>query len=121
MMGWLVSSDDDTFGTGIDMLRDARRIFSGPDDPRLAPQILRIMNELPLGEMKDVPNRVKSCLRLESFLAAIADLGANSPAMLGGLSALAQKIGAQDRYVVDAIRIVINELNGINNRPPEYR
>ena len=121
MMGWLISSDDDTFGAGIAMLRDARRIFSGPDDPRLAPQILRIMNNLPLGKLTDVPGRVESCLRLESFLVAIADLGANSPAMLEGLSALAQKIGGKDRYVVDAIRIVINELNGVDNRPAEYR
>jgi len=121
MMEWLASPDENTFSAGIAMLRDARRVFSGPDDPRLAPQVLRIMNDLRLGPAKDVPGRVESCLRLEAFLVAIADLGANSPAMLEGLSALAAKIGGKDRYTVDAIRMVINELNGIDNRPPEYR
>lgn len=121
MMEWLVSRDDDTFGAGIAMLRDARRIFSGPDDPRLAPQLLRIMNDLPLGKLEDVPGRVESCLRFEAILVAIADLGANSPAMLEGLAALAAKLSGKDRQVVDAIRIVINELNGIDNRPSEYR
>ena len=46
---------------------------------------------------------------------------ANSPAMLDGLSALARKLATKDRYVVKAIRIVINELNGVDNKPPEYR
>lgn len=121
MMGWLVSRDDDTFGAGIAMLRDARRLFTGPDDPRLAPEILRIMDGLSLAPAKDVPGRVESCLRFEAFLVAIADLGANSPAMLDGLSGLARKIGGKDTYVVNAIRVVINELNGVDNRPPEYR
>jgi hypothetical protein len=121
MMGWLVSTDDDTFGAGIAMLRDARRLFTGPDDPRLAPEVLRIMDGLSLAPAKDVPGRVESCLRFEAFLVAIADLGANSPAMLDGLSGLARKIGGKDTYVVNAIRVVINELNGVDNRPPEYR
>lgn len=121
MMGWLVSPDDDTFGAGIAVLRDARRIFSGPDDLRLAPEILRIMNGLSLAPAKEIPGRVESCLRFEAFLAAIADLGAKSPAMLDGLSALARRIGGKDAYVVDAIRIVINELNGVDNRPEQYR
>jgi hypothetical protein len=121
MMGWLVSTDGDTFDAGIAMLRDARRLFAGPDDPRLAPELLRIMDGLPLGEHKDVPGRVESCARFEAFLVAIADLGANTPAMLDGLSTLARKIGGKDSYVVNAIRIVINELNGVNNKPPEYR
>ncbi|MEZ6030859.1 MAG: hypothetical protein R3C46_14050 [Hyphomonadaceae bacterium] len=121
MMGWLVSADDRAFGAGIAMLRDARRLFAGPDDPRLAPQILRIMDSLPLGPLRDVPNRVESCARLEAFLVAIADLGAGSAAMLEGLQALARKIGGRDSYTVDAIRIVINELNGVDNRPAEYR
>lgn len=121
MMGWLVSSDGETFDAGIAMLRDARRLFNGPDDPRLAPEILRIMDGLPLGKHKDVPGRIESCARFEALLVAIADLGANSPAMLDGLSALAHKIGGKDSYVVNAIRVVINELNGIDNKPSEYR
>ena len=121
MMEWLGSADPNTFSAGIAMLRDSRRIFSGPDDPRLAPEILRLMDSLPLGPAKDVPGRVESCLRFESFLAAIADLGANSPAMLEGLSALAAKVHGKDRYVADAARIVINELNGVDNRPPQFR
>jgi hypothetical protein len=98
-----------------------RSIFSGPDDPRLAPQILRIMDGLSLEPAKDVPDRVQSCLHFEAFLAAIADLGANSPAMLDGLSALARKLGRKDSAVVNAIRVVINELNGVDNRPEQYR
>jgi hypothetical protein len=121
MMGWLRSPDEGEFGAGIAMLRDSRPVFSGPDDPRLAPELLKIMNGLPFGKLKDVPGRVESCLKLEAFLAAIADLKANSPAMLDGLGALAKKIGGRDKYVVEAIRIVINELNGVDNRPPEYR
>lgn len=121
MMGWLRSNDEDVFGAGIAMLRDSRPIFSGPEDPRLAPELLKIMDGLPLGKLKDAPSRVESCLKFEAFLAAIADLDANSPAMIDGLGALAKKIGGKDKYVVDAIRIVINELNGIDNRPPEYR
>ena len=121
MMEWLASSDENTFSAGIAMLRDARSVFSGPDDPRLAPQILRIMDGLSLEPAKDVPDRVQSCLRFEAFLAAIADLGANSPAMLDGLSALARKIGRKDSAVVNAIRVVINELNGVDNRPEQYR
>ena len=121
MMEWLASPDENTFSAGIAMLRDARRIFSGPDDPRLAPQVLRILDGLSLEPAKDVPGRVETCLRFESFLVAIADLGANSPAMLDGLSALAAKLHGKDRYVADAARVVINELNGIDNRPPEYR
>lgn len=121
MMGWLVSHDDDTFGAGIAMLRDARRIFSGPDDPRLAPEILRVMDGLSLAPAKDIPGRVESCQRFEALLVAIADLGANSPAMLDGLSGLARKIGGKDTYAVNAIRVVINELNGVDNRPERYR
>ena len=121
MMEWLASPDANTFSAGIAMLRDARRIFSGPDDPRLAPQILRILDGLSLAPAKDVPGRVETCLRFEALLVAIADLGANSAAMLDGLSALMTKVRAKDSYVFDAIRIVINELNGVDNRPPEYR
>jgi hypothetical protein len=121
MMGWLRSRDEDEFGAGIAMLRDGRPIFVGPDDPRLALELLKIMNDLPLGKLKDAPGRVESCLKFEAFLVAIADLKANSPAMIDGLNALAKKIGSKDRHVVDAIRIVINELNGIDSRPTEYR
>jgi hypothetical protein len=121
MIDWLRSDDEDEFGSGIAMLRDSRLLFSGPDDPRLAPELLKLMNALPLGKLKDVPGRVESCLKFEAFLVAIADLKANSPAMIDGLDALAKKIGGKDKHVVDAIRIVINELNGIDNRPAEYR
>jgi hypothetical protein len=31
------------------------------------------------------------------------------------------KVRAKDGVVFDAMRIVINELNGVNNRPPQYR
>jgi hypothetical protein len=121
MMGWLVSSDGDTFDAGIAMLRDARRLFAGPDDPRLAPEILRIMDGLSLAPAPEVPGRIASCMRFEAFLVAIADLGANSPAMLDGLSGIARKIGGKDSSVVNAIRVVINELNGVDNKPEQYR
>jgi hypothetical protein len=121
MIDWLGSKDEDTFGAGIAMLRDSRPIFSGPDDPRLAPALLKLMNDLPLGKLRDVPNRIESCMKFEALLVAIADLKANSQEMIDGLNALAKKIGGRDKHVVDAIRIVINELNGVDNRPPEYR
>ena len=38
--------------------------------------------------------------------------------MIDWLNALAKKIGGKDKYVVDAIRTVVNELNGVDNRPP---
>jgi hypothetical protein len=121
MMGWLRSADEDEFSAGIAMLRDARPIFSGPDDPRLAPELLEMMNGLPLGKLKDVPNRVESWSRFESLLVAIADLGVATPGMLEGLSALRLKLARKDATVAEAIRIVINELNGVDNRPDEYR
>jgi hypothetical protein len=65
--------------------------------------------------------RVESYLKLEALLVAIADLKANSQVMTDGLHALAKRVSRKDRHVVDAIRIVINELNGIDNRSPEYR
>ena len=33
----------------------------------------------------------------------------------------ARKIGGKDAYTVNAIRMVVNELNGIDNKPPQYR
>lgn len=113
MMDWLGSADDDIFGAGIAMLRDARRIFSGPDDPRLGPEVLRLMDKLPLGQRADVPMRVEGCLRFEAFLVAIADLGVSTPAMLEGLKGLARKVGGKDPYTVEAIRAVIRELGGV--------
>jgi hypothetical protein len=41
--------------------------------------------------------------------------------MIDGLNALAKKTGGKDRHVVDALRIVVNALNGSDNRPAEYR
>jgi hypothetical protein len=41
--------------------------------------------------------------------------------MIDGLNALAKKTGGKDRHVANAIRIVVNALNGIDNRPAEYR
>jgi hypothetical protein len=121
MMRCLRSKDDGDFSTGIAMLRDARPLFSGPDDPRLAPELLTPLDALPLGKHKDAPDRVESWFRFEALLVAIADLGANSAEMLDGLSALRTKIATKDATVADAIRIVINELNGVNNRPEQYR
>lgn len=121
MMNWLRSKDANDFSAGVAMLRDARPLFSGPDDPRLAPELLQLMNALPLGRVKDVPDRVESWFRFEALLVAIADLGANSQAMLDGLAALRLKIAAKDSTVAEAIRLVINELNGVNNRPEQHR
>ena len=121
MMEWLNARDDDTFSAGIAMLRDSRPLFSGPDDMRLIRPVLDIMHGLPLGKLKDVPGRVESCLKFEALLAAIADLGANGQEMLDGLADLRKKLATKDAYTADAIRIVINELNGIDNRPAEYR
>jgi hypothetical protein len=121
MMEWLGSEDDDTFSAGIAMLRDARPLFSGPDDPKLAPELLKLLNALPLGKLKDVPNRVESCFRFEAYLVAIADLGANSIEMQDGLRALRVKLARKDDTLLEAMQLVLNELNGINNRPMEYR
>jgi hypothetical protein len=121
MMDWLASKDDNTFSAGIAMLRDSRPLFSGPDDKRLTRPLLEIMYALPLGKLKDAPDRVESCQRFESFLVAIADLGVNTPEMLESLADLAKKLARKDPYTVDAIRLVINELNGVDNKPAEYR
>lgn len=121
MMEWLASRDDDTFSAGIAMLRDARPLFSGPDDPKLAPALLALMNDLPLGKLKDVPGRVESCFRFEAFLVAIADLGANSMQMQDGLRALRVKLARKDDTLLEAMQLVLNELNGVNNRPEAYR
>ncbi len=121
MMGWLRSKDDEDFSAGIAMLRDARPLFSGPDDPRLAPGLLDVLNDLPLGKLKDVPGRVESCMRFEALLVAIADLGANSAEMQQGLKVLQKKLARKDATVTEAIGIVLNELNGTDNRPAEYR
>lgn len=121
MMDWLNAKDDDTFSAAIAMLRDSRRLFSSPDDKRLIRPVLNIMNSLPLGELKDVPGRVESCQKFEALLVAVADLGANGREMLDGLADLQKKLAKKDAYTADAIRIVINELNGIDNRPAEYR
>lgn len=121
MMEWLSSKDDDTFSAGIAMLRDARPLFSGPDDPKLAPELLKLLNALPTGKLKDVPGRIESCLRFEALLVAIADLGANSMQMQDGLRALRVKLARKDDTLLEAMQIVLNELNGINNRPAEYR
>ncbi len=121
MMGWLAAKDDDDFSAGIAMLRDSRRLFLGPDDARLTRPLLGILNALPLGKLKDVPDRVESCQRFEALLAAIADLGANAPEMLEGLASLMKTLARRDAYTADAVRIVINELNGVDNRPLQYR
>jgi len=121
MMRWLADADEDTFSAGIAMLRDSRPLFSGPDDPRLAPELIKLMNELPLDERMNVPGRVESCLRFEAFLVAIADLGANSMQMQDGIRALRVKIARKDDTLLEAMGIVLNELNGIDNRPAQYR
>jgi hypothetical protein len=66
MMDWLRSDDEDMFGAGIAMLMDSRPLFSGPDDPKLGPELLRLINRLPLGKLKDAPNRVESWFRFEA-------------------------------------------------------
>ena len=121
MFEWLRVRAEDAFSAGVAMLRDSRRLFSGPDDLRLARPILDILNDLPLGKLKDAPDRVESCQRFEAILAAIADLGATSPEMLEGLGELTRKLAQKDTYTADAARIVINELKGVDNTPPAYR
>lgn len=121
MMEWLSSKDEDTFSAGIAMLRDARPLFSGPDDPKLAPELLKLLNALPTGKLKDVPGRIESCFRFEAILVAIADLGANTQQMQDGLRALRVKLARKDDTLLEAIQLVLNELNGINNRPEQYR
>ncbi|MFT3722250.1 MAG: hypothetical protein QM773_01595 [Hyphomonadaceae bacterium] len=121
MLNWLRARDGDEFSAGIAMLRDSRRLFTGPEDPKLTQPLLEILDALPLGKLKDVPDRVESCQRFESLLVAIADLGANAPDMLEGLTALMKKLARKDTYTTDAIRLTLNELRGIDNRPPAYR
>lgn len=121
MMGWLRSKDDDDFNAGIAMLRDSRPLFSGPDDPKLVAPLLDILNNLPTGKLKDVPGRIESCARFEAILVAIADLGANSMQMQDGLRALRVKLARKDAPLVDAMGLVLNELNGVDNRPEQYR
>lgn len=121
MMGWLRSKYDEDFSAGIAMLRDARPLFSGPDDPKLAPELLDILNGLPTGKLKDVPGRIESCQRFESILVAIADLGVNTMQMQDGLRALRVKLARKDDMLLEAMGIVLNELNGVDNRPPQYR
>ncbi len=121
MMDWLNDKDGDAFSAGIAMLRDSRPLFSGPEDPKLTRPLLDILDALPLGKLKDVPDRVESCQRFESLLVAIADLGANAPEMLEGLAGLMKKLAEKDAFTADAIRLTLNELKGIDNRPPQYR
>jgi hypothetical protein len=118
---WIRSPNPDTFSSGIAMLRDARPVYSGPDDPRLAPELLGILDALSLDKLRDVPDRVVSWNRFECLLVAIADLGIGTPQMQDGLKAVMRKVARKDPHVVDAIRIVLNELNGIDNRPAQYR
>lgn len=117
MMDWLSSKDDDTFSAGLAMLRDSRPLFSGPEDPKLTPELLAILNDLPTGKLKDVPDRIESCQRFEAILTAIADLGANSIQMQDGLRALRVKLAKKDPTLLDAMGKVLNELNGKSNRP----
>jgi hypothetical protein len=120
MMELLASQDEEVFSAGITMLRDARALFSGPDDPRLAPALLALMNTLSLDALPNT-SRVVSWFRFEALLVAIADLGVNTAEMKDGLRALMLKLARKDAQVVDCIRIVINELNGVDNRPEKYR
>jgi len=117
MMDWLSSKDDDIFSAGVAMLRDGRPLFSGPDDPKLAPELLAILNDLPTGKLRDVPDRIESCARFEAILTAIADLEADSMKMQDGLRALRVKLARQDATLVKAMGKVLNELNGKSNRP----
>ena len=117
MMDWLSSKDDDTFSAGVAMLRDSRPLFSGPEDQKLTPEILAILNDLPTGKLKDVPDRIESCARFEAILTAIADLGANSMQMQDGLRALRVKLARKDPTLVQAMGTVLDELNGKTTRP----
>ena len=117
MMDWLSSKDDDIFSAGLAMLRDSRPLFSGPEDQKLTPELLAILNDLPTGKLKDVPNRIESCARFEAILTAIADLGANSMQMQDGLRALRVKLARKDGTLLEAMGIVLDELNGKTKRP----
>mgnify|MGYP000343611552 CR=1 FL=1 len=66
-------------------------------------------------------DRIESCLRFEALLVAIADLGASSMQMQDGLRALRVKLARKDDTLLEAIQLVLNELNGVNNRPEAYR
>ncbi len=112
MMDWLSSRDDDVFSSGIAMLRDSRPLFIGPDDPKLTPELLAILNDMPTGKLKDVPNRIESCQRFEAILVAIADLGANSMKMQDGLRALRVKLARKDDTLLKAMGTLLDELNG---------
>jgi hypothetical protein len=121
MMLLLRSDDGDAFSSGIAMLRDARPLFTGPDDERLGPALLQLMDELPVGKLDGSPDRIESWSRFEHLLVAIADLEIRTSDMVAGLGALMKKVARRDATIVDAIRIVINELNGVDNRPEQYR
>src|SRR5690606_37352401 len=103
MMDWLSSKDDDIFSSGLAMLRDSRPLFSGPEDQKLTPELLAILNDLPTGKLKDVPNRIESCARFEAILTAIADLGAESMQMQDGLRALRVKLARKDATLLEAM------------------
>lgn len=111
MMDWLSSRDDDAFSAGIAMLRDSRPLFTGPDDPKLTLELIAILNDLPTGKLKDVPDRIESCYRFEAILVAIADLGANCIKMQDDLRALRMKLARKDPTLVAAIGTVLDELN----------
>lgn len=117
MMDWLSSKDDAVFSAGVAMLRDSRPLFSGPEDPKLTPEILAILNAMPTGKLKDVPTRIESAYRFEAVLVAIADLGANAMLMQDGLRALRVKLARRDATLVDAMAAVLDELNGKQRRP----
>lgn len=111
MMDWLSSRDDDVFSAGIAMLRDSRPLFTGPEDPKLTLELIAILNDLPTGKLRDVPDRIESCYRFEALLVAIADLGANCTKMQDGLRALRTKLARKDPTLVAAIGTALNELN----------
>jgi hypothetical protein len=114
MIDCLRSQDEAIYGAGIAMLRASRPLFPGPDDPRLAPALLHLLNQFPLDRLADAPSRVESCLKIEALLVAIADLGVNTPEMLDGLATFIKKIARKDAYTADAIRITLGELERCN-------
>ena len=59
--------------------------------------------------------------KLKQHTRAIADLGANSMQMQDGIRALRVKLARKDDTLLEAMQLVLNELNGVNNRPEAYR
>jgi hypothetical protein len=112
-MDLLRSGDDGQRCAGFVIARDMR-----PADPRMEGVLMELLGNLSFEQVSGEPMRIAGRGKGELLLLLIAELRLATPGILSTLRSLQHQFARCDAFLVDCVRVVLNELDPVNHAAP---